>query len=1026
MSSDTVKPAAVPEASAFDATPLLHSRLLSPPINAGTIGSLGTFNVLRVLGEGGMGVVVLAADVQTGEQVAIKLLKPALRGDARNVHRFLVEARHMQQMSHPNVIGVLGVHDGADHPYYVMPYMRRGSLSAHISPANGMPAEQALPIARQVAEAIAYAHSRGIIHRDLKPANVLVGNDGAARVCDFGLVRTVFNDSMVDASRQPVEGSAPYMSPAAARGEVEDTRCDIYSFGAMLYELLTGRAPYEGRSTEQIISKILRGPPDPILKVNPRAPASLAHVAEAAMARELRDRYASMNDVVEDLRRIERGEQAIGARRMRRSINRRTVAFVLIGLAAFITAVVWRMRPSVIPADDPAKQFSATSNPSGRWSYGYKHSLRGRLVAFDLNKSEGPLHTWRSRALPTPQIISNPASTNELFRHWTVNGGALALLPGANDELATVRWTCPRDGWYRIDASFIGTQSDRRGTGVQHVIVNDAEVLITARAGAAPLQQPQQQQQSRRVQLKAGGHVDFVASGAGNGTSEPVQLSANVTFIDNVDLAGGQPLPAPPTTVPVAEPILVATTKSGQSPLIFAEFSADGRFLATADRDGRVVIRDAGTLRALSSIATLPPINSLHFICDQDQIIVDSHVDPAVYSVMSGQRVRALPQLEGLEKNVVRTRDGRLRVYRDGWGASPTTILAAESDARIPLWTYKLAPLDGVVTLLLWTRDDKHVVVGSSSGKLRVLTADDGRVYKSHAVYAAREPALMWIPANILITSQHTGTLDVYNLSTGELEQSLAGHVDRIRDVAFTWPLPLLRTISADRSIREWNMIDGKCLSVIPGIAPDDALVRFGADARHLLVAHADGRLALYRVPDPPPFASLNTNRPGSIDTYDHRRAPISLERIEAEFFRQGAPGVSHQDEDLRNSGDGSRDAGVDVFRDAFASAGEYVGDTHAGEWLHFSAAVYRDRSPYQLTARVRGSAGARFHVELRGIDVSGPMVVPPHAREQWVTIEAPKTLALTTGWHELRVCFETTEREILELDWFGLNPARK
>jgi len=234
-----------PAASILDHPTLTQLGAIGAPAALGTIGSLGRYPVLRVIGSGGMGIVVLSREPGTDRLIAIKLLRSELRSSASAMRRFLAEARHMSQLSHPNILKILEIGQSADLPYYTMPYLRRGSLGNQLQAHVQLTRDELLRIAREVAEAVAFAHSRGLIHRDLKPANVLLEADGTALVCDFGLVRTVFNDSVVDASREQREGSAPYMSPAVARGEAEDTRCDIYSFGATLYEMLTGRAPYE-------------------------------------------------------------------------------------------------------------------------------------------------------------------------------------------------------------------------------------------------------------------------------------------------------------------------------------------------------------------------------------------------------------------------------------------------------------------------------------------------------------------------------------------------------------------------------------------------------------------------------------------------------------------------------------------------------------------------------------------------------------------------------------------------------------
>lgn len=275
---------------------------------------LDRFEVIKLLGAGGMGKVYLAREPVTDTKVAIKVMKPQFAGDPKQVHRFLTEARHMYQMQHSRILRVMEVVDREDGPYYVMPYIDGGSLCEQYKRGNPLPTDKVLNIAQQIAEALAYAHSRGIIHRDLKPANIMLDKDGHAYLADFGLVRTLFNDSMLDASDNHIEGTVPYMSPAVARGEVEDTRCDIYAFGAVLYELLTGRPPYMGRTPLIVLEQVRNGPPQPIREVNPKADPTLISISEGCMARELRDRYATMADVVLDLQRAEKGLELIGVR----------------------------------------------------------------------------------------------------------------------------------------------------------------------------------------------------------------------------------------------------------------------------------------------------------------------------------------------------------------------------------------------------------------------------------------------------------------------------------------------------------------------------------------------------------------------------------------------------------------------------------------------------------------------------------------------------------------------------------------
>ena len=294
---------------------MIAQRMLSPPPRPGVLATLDHFEIIRILGGGGMGVVLLARNVRTGRDAAVKLVKSGLVTNQEVVHRFLKEAGHLKRLRHINIVPVDEISERMDAPYFVMPYFEKGSLANRIKPGEPLKTITILDIATQVADGLSFAHRTGIIHRDLKPANILVAANDRICLADFGLARTVFNDTIVDVENRTLEGTAPYMSPAVAAGDAEDTRCDIYSFGALLYEMLTGHAPYKGERTKEILDQIIAGPPRPITALNPAADPRLVAVAQKAMARELRDRYADMRDVLKDLEQIKEGKNPLNVRK---------------------------------------------------------------------------------------------------------------------------------------------------------------------------------------------------------------------------------------------------------------------------------------------------------------------------------------------------------------------------------------------------------------------------------------------------------------------------------------------------------------------------------------------------------------------------------------------------------------------------------------------------------------------------------------------------------------------------------------
>jgi serine/threonine protein kinase len=340
-----------PEASQFEepVAELIARRVVSPPVNPGQLGSLDRFQILEHLGEGGMGVVLLARDPNSGQKVAIKLVKPDLVANQQIVARFLREARHLQQLKHENVVEVLEISDRPQGPYFVMPYFEKGSLANRIAQGKSLDREFTLQTALQLAEGLRFAHRRGIVHRDLKPANILLAADGKVCIADFGLAREMANESIVDPDLPRIEGTLSYMSPQVADGAAPDYRGDIYALGAVLYEMLTGVAPYTGTDAQEIKQKIKAGPPKRILSVNPKSDRVLATVSEWALARDLRDRYAETADILEDLQRIKRSQSPRGPHwdRFRLALRRASVPAACLAVVLMLIFGLLRLWPKM-------------------------------------------------------------------------------------------------------------------------------------------------------------------------------------------------------------------------------------------------------------------------------------------------------------------------------------------------------------------------------------------------------------------------------------------------------------------------------------------------------------------------------------------------------------------------------------------------------------------------------------------------------------------------------------------------------
>ena len=234
--------------------------------------SIGHYDVTALLGEGGMGQVWEATDTQLNRQVALKILPDAFAADPDRLARFTREAQILASLNHPNIAAIHGIEEAEGTRALVLELVEGPTLADRIA-KGPIPLDEALPIAKQIAEALEAAHEAGVIHRDLKPANIKVREDGTVKVLDFGLAKALDPSPNADPSQSPtltaaatqmgvIMGTAAYMSPEQARGKLVDKRADIWAFGAVVYEMLTGSRPFVGDDVSKTLAHVIAIAPD--------------------------------------------------------------------------------------------------------------------------------------------------------------------------------------------------------------------------------------------------------------------------------------------------------------------------------------------------------------------------------------------------------------------------------------------------------------------------------------------------------------------------------------------------------------------------------------------------------------------------------------------------------------------------------------------------------------------------------------------------------------------------------------------
>ena len=273
---------------------------------------LGNYRILEKIGAGGQGTVYRATDSKLGRTVVIKVLPPELTLKEANLKRFEREARLASALDHPNICTIFDLGDAGNVHYIAMQYIDGKNVRELV---DGRPLEltSAISITIQVADALAAAHARGIIHRDIKAGNIMVTKSGQAKILDFGLAK------LLDPTEAAIEGihhteltevgipygTATYAAPEQARGDRVDHRADIFSTGVLLYEMLTGIWPFQGKSSVDVRHAVIHNQPIPIAQARPgNTPPRLQQILDRAMAKEPRERYQKVVELRDDLRQV--------------------------------------------------------------------------------------------------------------------------------------------------------------------------------------------------------------------------------------------------------------------------------------------------------------------------------------------------------------------------------------------------------------------------------------------------------------------------------------------------------------------------------------------------------------------------------------------------------------------------------------------------------------------------------------------------------------------------------------------------
>ena len=324
--------------------------------------TISHYKVLEKIGEGGMGVVYRATDTKLNRDVALKILPQQFASDSQRMGRFQREAEVLASLDHPNIGQIYGIEDAGQTKALVLQLIEGPTLAERIA-QGPIPVEDALKIALQIAEGLEAAHEKGVIHRDLKPANIKITPEGQVKILDFGLAKALEGETPQDTnlSQSPtltaaatqagvILGTAAYMSPEQARGEATDKKADVWAFGCVLFEMLTGRATFGGKTVSDVLAGVLRIDPE-WQNLPPNLHPRIRLLLERSLEKESKDRYQGISDARVDIQKALADPSGVLVQPTGDVVQappRRILPWVAaIFLAAVITGfTVWRvMRP---------------------------------------------------------------------------------------------------------------------------------------------------------------------------------------------------------------------------------------------------------------------------------------------------------------------------------------------------------------------------------------------------------------------------------------------------------------------------------------------------------------------------------------------------------------------------------------------------------------------------------------------------------------------------------------------------------
>ena len=856
----------------------------------------GRYQVEAEHARGGIGRILRAVDRELDRVVAVKELTADRPGD---LARFAREIKLTARLEHPGIVPVhdAGVRADDGRPFYTMKLVGGASLRDLV--ARTVRFDERLVLVRHglaIADAVAYAHSRGVIHRDLKPSNVMVGEFGETIVIDWGLAKELDAPELAaDAVRSPrpcddvtiagaVVGTPAFMAPEQARGEPVDERADVYAIGAILYHVLTGCLPYQADSGAEALELLLAGPAVPLRAREPRVPVDLAAIVDKAMAREPADRYPTAQQLASDLRRYDAGRR-VDARayrwwepvtrwlRRHRVIAALSVAFLIAGAAGLLIALGREQGLRRVAEHERAVAEAARRAAEGynqvlleqqarqELAAGHPHRAAPYLAAALRAQPERRVLRWlMSEALAamkthvvtlrghTQDVVTAAFSpdgktlvtgaTDKTVRLWDpATGAERAVLAGHERSLEDVAWT--RDGTAFATGDGKGTRIWRADGSLVRALDKGAY-----RVGFTP----------DGRQLWGGWHDGRVRAWDVATGADVFIAHAHTDRISVItsDRDGRMVTAAWDGRIVVWDPTgtpgrVIDDHRAG---VYVVSFSADGRWVLTGDEEGTLHVRDGATWEVLHTLRLPAASHAKHAWLQPDgATIVTASSDGLlqVWHATSGKLLRTIDTVpEGRLFDAARTDDGELvavaslrqvDLWRPAAGAD-WRVLGGGEHAAAAFDQGALSHDGHRLAAPRQARDRSHLV--------RVWDADGGQVVASWPETGNPYALAISPDGGRIVTGDMDGAPPrLRDATTGAPIATLAGHAKLVVDVQWSRDGAWIATASYDQTVRLWTSDGAPATPVLSPPAWPTAIA-FDPAAARIAVADEHGGVTIY------------------------------------------------------------------------------------------------------------------------------------------------------------------------------------